>query len=152
VAELPKLKSKLFYSPIFTEWGFIFWRKRMKNKWLKIIAIIVAVGMITAPAFARTDPTPVEPPPSEPDPPPAITAPRSNPEGCTSNCFAGIEADKQMREVTGYISPVETKLLPVEEKISSVEEPAVAKNPQGQEAPKPIPVRELLRSLEDSSM
>jgi len=123
----------------------------MKNKWLKIIAIIVVVGMITAPAFASVAPVPHDPPP-EPDPPPAIIAPRSNPEGCTSNCFTGIEADKQMREVTGYISPVETKLLPVEEKISSVEEPAVAKNPQGQEAPKPIPVRELLRSLEDSSM
>jgi len=128
----------------------------MKKKWWKIIAIIIAAGMITAPAFAAVAPVPhvtvPHDPPPEPDPSPAITAPRSNPEGCTSGCFTGIEADKQMREVTGYISPVETKLLPVEEKISSVEEPAVAKNPQGQEAPKPIPVRELLRSLEDSSM
>ena len=119
----------------------------MKKKWLKILAIIVAVGMITTPAFASIAPDP----PPEPDPP-AITAPRSNPEGCTSGCFVGVEADKQMREVTGYISSIETKLLPGEEKISSVEEPAVAKKPQGQEAPKSIPIRELLRSLEDSSM
>jgi hypothetical protein len=112
----------------------------MKNKWLKIIAIIIAAGMITAPAFAFA---PVaDPPPPAPDPPPAITAPRSNPEGCTSGCFTGVEADKQMRAVTGYIAPIEEKLPVVEEKPPKVEEPT----------PKPIPVRELLRSFEDSSM
>jgi len=118
----------------------------MKNKWLKIIAIIVVVGMITAPAFAMApvaDPPPPAPdPPPEPDPSPAITAPRSNPEGCTSGCFTGVEADKQMRAVTGYITPIEEKLPVVEEKPPKVEEPT----------PKPIPVRELLRSFEDSSM
>jgi len=121
----------------------------MKGKWVVMVVIFLALCMVVTLAFACG---PIEDPPPDPPPenPPAEPAPQPAARPIEGT---GATADQQMRELKGYVAPIEN----IENKLSGSEEIQIAPAPAAIEktapAAKEVPgAIEKLRALEDSSL
>ena len=115
----------------------------MKRAWLVVLVLLISLCMVSATALAAV--VVVDPPP---DPPtePAPAAPVVEPQRPV------IISDQQMRAATGYVAPIESKVMPIVVEAPVVTAAPAEKSQRQQEPKSPATARDAFRGLEASSL